>query len=248
MSEETAGPGHNNPPEPTTEPAKQDRAAAIREIGAGVMQAAQMVTKAGPVEDDEQLKVADDVLASVKEFEKQVKEKKEEIWRPLKNAADQAAADFAPLLKSIEATKKAIAGKVSDYKAAKAKESAAAQEKAKAELDAALKLKEEAEKAAEETGDLAAIEAAEAAKVQAKAARKSISAAKKEKPKGMRTVEIVVLKDPRAALNYLARTDPETLKALLTSWAEEVRKLDEAAFNDIPGVEIEVKQVTQGAG
>ena len=219
--------GHNNPPS-ALEQMQSDSSSLFEEINNWC--------DGSKVENEEQVKAVDDLLAHLKEIEKEAKAARESEYRPHKNAADKVASTWKPFLDDIFLQRKGLTSLVQDYKIKLRKEKEEAERKAREEAN---RLKREAEEAAR-LASQANIEVQREAQqkiAEAQLAQGALASAKRDKVKGLRKTKEPEITDMRAVVNWIAAND----RPAMANFAEQYVKSN---FKELEISGVIIKEVT----
>jgi hypothetical protein len=172
-----------------------------------------------PVQNDAQMEAVDNLLASVKELDRQIKAEKEIEFRPHKIAADAVIAEFKPDLDKLSGWVKGLLSIVNDHKveqqrlrdviAAEAARKAAEAQRAAQEADAAA-----------DYGNLAERRKADEAGLKARKASMEAQHAKQDKVTGLRTRKVTEVEDYTEVLRFMWKTDPDALRDVADDWVK----------------------------
>ena len=170
-------------------------------------------TDRATVSTDEQEAQLDDLLADVKEARRDAEAKRKAEKEPHLEAGRAVDAAWKPVLSRLDAAADHIKDLLTPYRVAKQKAKDEAARKAREEAEA----KEAAAREAMQ-GSLAERYEAEA---QLEAANKLKASANKmdRAATGLRTYKVATVTDRRAALNWIAKNDPDSLDAFVTEYA-----------------------------
>lgn len=236
VTEEVAGIGHNNPPEPTAIEAAREMISLLDVEAANWFDGT-------PIENQQQ---ADDVarlLDAGRKARTQFDNDRKAEKKPHDEAAKAVDAKWKPVIadaeRIVEVAKAAQTPWLIKLDQEKREAEEAARKVAEEKAAAARKLAEEAD------GSLAAAKARDAAIEEAKKAEAAAHRASIEKAgakgEGMaRTVSLRTtwrseVNDRRALLNHIAKTDPGALTAFVDEWAARAVR---GGARELPGVEI----------
>jgi hypothetical protein len=205
---------HNNPPDPIDE--------ALAPFSDTIAEAETWLD-GKPVENEAQMRAADDLLKSIKGAKKAVEAAEESEAKPIYDQWKAAKARYAPTLTDLDRIAKGLIAIVDVFKRKLAAEKAEAERKARAEADAKRRAAEEAARAAD-ASNIEAQRAAAAAQAEADAAARALADASKDKVKGLRTVTRYEITDHRALLHHIARADRDAVTAFIEEWARKNHK------------------------
>lgn len=203
--------GGNSPPEPV------DMMLTIQAAYDGVFAEVANWLDGSPVENDDQMRAVDTLMAEVKAAAKEASDAKESEYRPHKDACDAVVARWKVFLDDLDRQAKGLAAIVGNYKR---KREAERQESERLARIEAAKKREAAESAAR-TADAANIEAQREAAQSlraADAAQREVAAIAKDKTRGLRTVQRHEITDHRAALHWIAANDRDAITAFIEEY------------------------------
>ncbi|MCA0947381.1 hypothetical protein LCM08_20855 [Salipiger pacificus] len=169
------------------------------------------------VENEEQMKAVDKILAEIRQCSSDLANAEKEACGPLHKAWKEEKARWKPSIDDIERIKKGLASLGNGFKQMLAKQKAEEQRKAREEADRKRREAEEAARAAQE-GDIESQRAAAAAQEEARAAQKASAEASREKVRGLRTVTRHAIDDHRAALHWIAQNDRDAMTAFIEEY------------------------------
>ena len=215
--------GHNSPPDPIDD--------ALAPYGDTISEAENWLDGT-PVEDEDQMKAVDVLIASMRKCGSDVAKARKSATAPLYDTYKAELARWKPTEDDVERIKKGLAALVDPFKRKLAAEKAETERKAREEADAKAKAAHEAALAAS-TADIDAQRAADQAKAEAEEASKAAKAASKDQVKGLRTVTKYEITAHRNALHWIARNDPDAVTAFVEDY---VRRNHRAA--NIDGVRV----------
>jgi hypothetical protein len=200
--------GHNNPPDPID--------LALEPFGDVLLEAVNWMDGA-IVENDAQLAATETLLKDLKAARKAVDVARDECTKPLHEVWKAEVARWKPTQDDLDRQVKCIVSAQAPYKQKLLAEKEAARIKAEQEAaaiaEAARKAHVEAKAASiddQRMADALLEQAEEAAKAAAKAGRDTV--------KGMRTIQVYTIDDHKAALNWIARNDRESVTAFIEEY------------------------------
>lgn len=188
------------------------------------------------VENDDQMKVVDELVKTIKSAEKAAKDRKEAEYRPHKLACDDVVEKWKPALDELGKLRKGLLGIVGNYKAKRAAEQEAIRREKEAE---AARLEAEAEAAKRDVDMTDVSQRREADAIDLEARRKSKEAADVEKIKGLRTFWVHEVTDPKACINWIAKNDKPALQAFMEDY---VKRQSRDTASRIDGVTVRAEK------
>jgi hypothetical protein len=210
--------GHNNPPDPME---------IIQSEHDGLFVEVANWLDGTPVENEGQMKAVDNLLASVKDVEKEAKDAKEDEYRPHKAACDAVVERWKPFLADLERMKKGLAKTVEDFKRKLAEEREAERRAKEREAREAM----ERARIAAALASAADLEAQREAAAAADAARAAVLAAKEvETVKGLRTFTVREVTDYTACARWVWVNDPEPLRTFLDEYVKRAPRVPDGAI------------------
>ncbi len=208
MKDEVPAIGHNMPPSPIE--------SALAPFSDSIAEA-ELWLDGKPVENEAQMKAADDLLKSVKAAKKAVEAAEESEARPIYDAWKAAKARYAPTITDLDRIAKGLIAILDGFKRKLAAEKAEAERKARAEAEAKMRAAQEAARLAD-AANIEAQRAAAQAQAEAEEAARRAAVASKDTVKGMRTVSRYEIEDGRAAINWIAVNDRPAMAAFLEEY------------------------------
>lgn len=200
--------GHNNPPDPIDE--------ALAPYGDTISEAENWLD-GEQVENDEQMKAVDELIASIRKAGTDVGKAKKSATAPLHDAWKAEIARWKPTEDDLERIKKGLVALVDPYKRKVAAEKAEAERKARQEAEEKRRAAEEAAREARE-GDIESQRAAAQAQQEAETSQKEMARSSKERVKGMRTVTRYEIESHKAALHWIAQNDRDAMTAFIEDY------------------------------
>jgi len=214
MNNASPAAGHNNPPDPI-----EDICAAYE----GDRLEAENWCDGEPVQNEEQMKAADALRKSMRQWRLDLERGQKSATAPLHDAYKRELDRWKPTIADAKRIESALVAVVDGFKRKLAEEKRAAE---RAAWEAAEKARREAEAKAR-AADAANLEQqreAEAAKQAAMEAEKAAQAARKDQVKGLRTVTNYKINDYRAALHWIAANDREAMTAFIEDYVRRQHK------------------------
>lgn len=215
--------GGNNPPDPID--------AALAPYGDAIAEAENWLD-GSPVETEDQMKAVDAIIKEIRSAKGDLERAKKSATAPLHDAWKAEIARWKPTEDDIARRLKGLAAVVDPFKRKLAEEKEAAK---RAAYEEARRKEREAEEAARNANaaDYEVTTEAERLKSEAIEAKKAASAANRDTVKGLRTVTRYEIKDHRAALHDIARTDRDAITAFIEDYVRRNHK-----DRDIKGVRV----------
>lgn len=211
---------HNNPPDPLDEAIAVDPEA---------LELAEGLLTGQPVENESQMRAADDLAKRLKAVRKAVEAAEESEAKPIYDQWKATKARYKPTIDDLDRMIKGCAAMVDGFKKRLAAEKAEAERKARAEAEAKARAAHEAAMKAD-AADIEAQREAMAKQAEAEAAQRAArEASRANDVKGLRTVTRYEITDHRALLNWIAKNRREDLTAFIEEWARRNHKENQAA-------------------
>jgi hypothetical protein len=206
--------GANNPPDPI------DTITALFE---GDRAEAEGRLDGKPVENEAQMKEADQLRATMRDWRLALEKGQKSATAPLYDIYKAELERWKPTIEDSKRIEAGLVGIVDGFKRKLANEKAEADRIAQAAAWELTRKAQEAARLADAT-NIEATRAAAAAIAQAEAAQKAAAIAAKDTVKGMRTVTKYEITDHRALLNYIAKNARDDMTAFIEVWAQKHHK------------------------
>ena len=213
MTDAPAQIGHNQSPDPI------DRINATYEAE---REEAENWTDGAPVENEAQMEAVDKLREAMRQWRLGLERGLKEAVAPYREAEKAERERWKPNIEDAKRIEGCLVAAVGEYKRKLAEEKRAAEKAAwEAANDAKREAEEKARAAAE--NDLEAQREADAARIAAIEAEKTAQAARKDKPRGLRTVKETVVLDPVALARHLWTYDREALDTFMIDRARKLK-------------------------
>ena len=206
--------GHNNPPDPIdtiTAAYEDDRTEAEGWLDGK------------PVENEAQMKAADKLRATMRDWRLALEKGQKAATAPLHDIYKAELERWKPTIEDAKRIEAGLVGILDGFKRKLAAEKAEADRIAQAAAWEATRKAAEAARLADAT-NIEATRAAAAAMAEAEEAQRAAKLARDDTVKGLRTVTRYEITDHKGLLNWIARNDRDAITAFIEEWARKNHK------------------------